>query len=394
MAFEFGLTATGITVPRMVDFRDEIEDLFFAETGIRLNSGLEQNQDQVLVILVNIMAELLDRVAQRLPAIVDAQSPASATGVQLSQLARITNTVKKRATRSTVTVSCTGTVGTILPLGRLVRGGGPSNTAQWQSTADATIPASGSVDVVFEALEAGQIRMAANTLNATSILTPVPGWTGVSNAAAASEGRAEETDPELRSRRRLELQRAGNSADALRGELSAFDFIIEAVVLDNPDNETKTISGKSMPPCSVLVVVTPSVLTTAQQQAVLDVIYRRTHPGVQKAGTGVTGTILESNGNQVPVSFDLGTDLTITLSYTVTLETGTALTDASAALDALVQATLPLKLGEDFTRLQACMLAGLVTGIRSATVLIDGVDADRVVLITERITAITVNVSL
>ena len=88
------------------------------------------------------------------------------------------------ATHSRVVATLTGVGGTVVP--RLTRAKTAADD-EFETTAAATIPSTGSVDVVMQSVEAGAIEAAAGALD--RIVTGVPGWETVTNAAAAVLGR-------------------------------------------------------------------------------------------------------------------------------------------------------------------------------------------------------------
>ncbi len=117
--------------------------------------------------------------------------PSKAVGAALSGLVQLNGIERQPATGSIVTLTLSGFGAA--PAGALVSDA--NNTHQWALLTSATIP--GTVNA--QCVDVGPITAAAGTL--TNIVTPVAGWTGVTNAAPAAPGRVEETDTELRPRR-------------------------------------------------------------------------------------------------------------------------------------------------------------------------------------------------
>jgi hypothetical protein len=208
-------------------------------------------------------------------------------------------------------------------------------------------------------------------------------------------GLAEATDLTLLRRRKDALaRRAGCGVPGIRSRLLALSFVQSAVVLANGENATRTIQGVSMPPCSYLVVVLPNVLTDVQKQDILGVLYDSSLATSEPAGSDVSGTVLHlADGTSWPVAFDFGSEITVALAYTITATPGASVADARARIGAAVQALLPLGLSETLTRLRLCALAYDTGIVQTATVTIDGVDADKVPNFDQRISTIAVTVN-
>lgn len=101
-------------------------------------------------------------------------------------LSRLIEQFKKDpAERSTATLTLSGTPGTIVPAGSLIKHN--LSGAEFQTVAPATIGGGGSVDVGAESILYDAISANIGTL--TVIQTPVAGWASVTNAAAAVLGK-------------------------------------------------------------------------------------------------------------------------------------------------------------------------------------------------------------
>ena len=388
----WGLTSAGLSLPRHEDLLAEIDARYFADTGIDLDSANPDNANQLLVRLNGYHVDQLMKVLDLVQAVYDAFDPDGAEGVQASHIARITGTERKQPTKSTVTCRCSGTNGTVLLEGATAQGGTSDELARWVATESGTI-SGGFVDLVFEAAEAGATTAEAGTID--TIVTPVSGWTSVTNLADAAVGLDEETDAALLKRRRLALaERAGCGHPGIRSRLLGLDFVQAAAILSNGDSEEKELNGITMPGNSYLVVLLPTQLTEDQEKEVLSVLYDSVLSTSQPAGTDVEGTVVEfETGVSWPVAFDYGTDLEVTIAFTITTVTGASESDARAALKAKVAALWPLGLSEGITRLQLLGLADDTGIVQTASVLIQGVDADFVPAFTERIVGAVVTVN-
>lgn len=371
MATEPGLSDAGLVVPRLADFLELIRDDYEAATEL----DIDWDADLVLGSLTAIVSQRLDQLSEALQAVYDGTDERAATGVQLSNLAQLVGVTRKVATRGQATLTLTGTPGTIVTEGKIAEGGGSDGRARWVISEDVTIGVGGTVDVVAVAEQPGRIlALGLPNPEITRIVTPVPGWTSVTNAAAASAGLDAETDAALRVRRAQSILRsAGIGLAAIRSKLLALSYVEGAAVLDNPDNEGKVIEGIAMPAHSVLAVVLPATLTSDQQAEILRVLYTSTAPGTRFAGTDVTGTVTGADGFEKDVSFDLGTEVPANIVVSYTMATGYSVADASAAHQRLVEdyeATLGL--GDPLTQLAIAALAFGIPGVLGMTAEING----------------------
>lgn len=105
--------------------------------------------------------------------------------------------------------------------------------------------------LTFNSEEDGDISAPLNTV--TTILTPVYGWTSVSNEISAEKGSEEETDEQLRERfRASKAVRAYNMAEALYSQLLALEDVSYARIYENM---TDTVDTKGLPPHSFMAIV-------------------------------------------------------------------------------------------------------------------------------------------
>ncbi len=388
----WGLTSAGLELPRHEDLLAEIDARYLADTGLQLDSTNPDNATQLLVRLNGYHVDQLMKVLDLVQAVYDAFDPDAAQGVQAAHLARIVGVEAKRPTKSTCTLRCSGTNGTVITEGAVTEGGTSDALARWVATESGTI-SGGFVDLVFEAQAAGATSAEAGTID--TIVTPISGWSSVTNLVDAAVGTDEETDGELLKRRRLELaKRAGCGMPGIRSRLLELGFVQAVAVLANGDSEERELNGITMPGNSYLVVVLPTQLTEDQEKEVLAVLYDSVLSTSQPAGTDVDGTVVEfETGVSWPGAFDYGTDLEVTIAYTITTVTGASEADARAALGAAVAALWPLGLSEGITRLQLLGLADDTGLVQTATVTIQGVDADFTPAFVERIAGATVLVN-
>lgn len=107
----------------------------------------------------------------------------------------------------------------------------------------------------------GPIEQQANTV--TTISTPILGWDSVTNPVAATPGRLEETDEELRVRfRNSKFERATNSLDSIYSALIGVDGVEQVIIYEN---DTDVTDGNGVEPHSFLPIVVGGLSTDIAQ---------------------------------------------------------------------------------------------------------------------------------
>jgi len=375
----YGLTDEGYIAPRAADFLAIVRDGYIERASLALGQAIvvDWDADVFLGTITALMADQLGDLAEAGQAVYDAVDPSNATGLQLDNLALIVGVSRIPATFSTTTMTITGTAGTIITEGRLVEGGGEDGHARWALTEDVTIEIGGTVDVLVQAEEAGEITAIAGAID--TIVTPVDGWTSVTNAADADAGSPRESDADLRKRRQQSLQTSGSrSLNALRANLLEVDGVEAAIVVQNDISVTAIVEGISCTPHSIAVVVHPASLTDAQKKAVARVIYDHIAGGIATNGTGVTSTITDTAGFPQVIRYDFATTLPVTVDVVVELAPGFDLTDVEDVIkDAITDYFLALSVGDAARRLQLYALIATVEGVDAVTTLdLNGFDLD------------------
>ena len=325
-----GLSATGLVIPSAGEILAQMVADYEALTGLTLDTT--DTSDQFVMIAFTIVADRIYEATQLGQAIYDGTKPDTAEGIQAEDAAYLVGVEPDPATYSSATVALTGTAGTVVPIGSVVEGGGPADDARWNVSKDTVIPGS----VVVTAQESGPIEAVIAAIN--TIVTAVPGWTAVSNAAAATPGQARESAAELRRKRRRALATGGAASRAsILSVLLELDYIEEAIVIENASNLAGVISGKAMDPNSLWIFLTPSTLTAAQVTAVAAEIHRKVAAGTEMMGaagpTLVTRTVTDAGGSTGRVvQWNYGADAPTSITATVTLEPGYTLSDVTSAI--------------------------------------------------------------
>ena len=300
----FGVTDQGFVKKTLDDIKTEIEDDMKSEVNPQLNvlaTGIVGQQ-------IGIFSDKLREAWDVLAAVYAAQYPDSASKASLQNVGSITGTLGLPATKSTMTVTCTGVVGTDLLTGRVVSVATTGD--RFVSVADAVIGGGGTVDVEFESEEFGPISGPAGTL---TIETPVSGWATAANALDAVPGRDIESDADFRVRRDLELRAQGDATvDAIRADLLEVDLVTEVFVFENVSGET---DGEGRPSKSIEAIVLGGT-----DQDVADALFATKGGGIETFGS-TSETVTDSQGTDHTVNFNRPTDIDIHIAITVVTNT-------------------------------------------------------------------------
>lgn len=231
--------------------------------------------------------------------------PQTSEGASLDLLGQITGATRQPSTRSTVTLTISGTNGTIISAG--FQAGIPNSSVRFETISSATI-SGGSATVDAQAIEFGPIVAAAGSL--TQIVTPVAGVSAVTNAADAAVGRNVESDAEFRLRRALLLQASGAATlDAIRSAVLNLEDVLEVVMFENT---TMAVDGDGLPAKSFETVV-----LGGDDQQVVDAIGKNKPAGIEAYGNA-SGTYTGEDGVGRTIGYSRPIDVDIYVAATFT----------------------------------------------------------------------------
>lgn len=288
----YGVTPNGFVTKRLADIKAEIESDLRAAFG----PGVNLDPRSPLGLLVGIFAERESLIWEGLEGGYNAMYPDTAEGVPLDNVAAITNITRKPESKSTVTMTITGTNGTVVPVGFIASVSGNPD-ARFVTIQFGTITG-GTLDLLAEGEAGGPV--AAPTGSLTVIETPVSGVSAVTNAADALLGQNRETDEEFRIRRLAELQRSGTATlEGIRNRVSQVPSVIFAGVVENAGS---TVDGDGRPPHSFEVYVSGGDL-----DEIAEAIWLSKPAGIQTHGT-ITRTVIDSQGDPHSILFSRPTD--------------------------------------------------------------------------------------
>lgn len=289
-----GLTATGFERKTLEEILDELS----SEAKTRIDSRLNTQPEEPIGQLFGIFASKLSELWELAEAVNAGRFPSTASGFQLDQVASITGTLRDPATKGTVSLDVTASGPTTIPAGSIAQVLGDDEN-RWVTLEDVVFVGAGTQSVEAEAEVAGTI--VANSSTITVIVTPVAGWTAVTNPAPAIPGTEIDTDAELRTRREDELAIAGSATvDAIRADLLQVEDVTSVTVFDN---RTNVVDSDGLPPHSVEALVLGG--TDADVAAAL---FATIAAGIETFGT-TTENVTDSQGFVHAISFTRPTEI-------------------------------------------------------------------------------------
>lgn len=289
------LTSQGFTRTRLDERLTTLQEAMRAIFGPTLNLDPDTMDGQTL----GIFAESTSNLDQLAEDVYHSFNPQSATGVALSRLVQLNGIRRIEGTYSTVALRCVGSQGTVIPAGSLVKS--TATNATFETIAEATIPAGGQIDIEARSSIKGAVLAPAGTL--TKIDTPIFGWQTATNPLDAAPGRNEETDEQLRLRRRASTSTPGQAiVDAMYGALTNIPEVRQAKVYENDQD---VIDANGLPPHSIYCIVEGGA-----NADILDTIWLKKTAGTTTHGT-TAGQVTDSMGNPHTLNFSRPTDVNV-----------------------------------------------------------------------------------
>ena len=292
--------AAGVEPQRFDDYVNILTTAFRNALGADLALDAETEQAELIAVLAEAFAATDAQLVQ----VANGANISTASGRFLDDLVSFLGVTRQAATRSVITATVSGVVNTDIPAGSQARTAGGDLFA---TTADITIPAGGSVDATFEAVESGAVPVDANSL--TEVVSGVLGWSSVANANAGVIGMAAESDASLRDRYTAILASNNvSTADALRARVLSLDGVTGCLVLENSSSSDVASSanrGIAISAHSIAVIVEGGAT-----QDIVDAIEVAKHIGIATSGTS-SGTYTDAQGNTTTINYESVTALPV-----------------------------------------------------------------------------------
>lgn len=282
------------------------------------------NPDDLDMQQIAIYAEAIHSLDELIQAALLQFNPVTATGDGLSRLVQLNRIRRKPGAYSVGVVQATGTAGTLITKGHMVKN---SLTGDIYTTdEDATIGDGGTVLIPVTAQVMGPKTASVGTL--TTIGSPEYGWQSVTNLTPVTPGRDVETDEQLRIRQARSQSTPGQSViDALRGAVANLEGVIHSKIYENKEDTT---NADGLPPHSIHTVVLGGT-----DQDIWDTLRLKSSIGLTYVGTE-EGYSVDSTGNPQLIRFSRPTAVPIYIAITLTAKAGWPTDGADRLKDALV----------------------------------------------------------
>lgn len=285
---EWGVTERGFRRPTYVELLDAIEykarELFGSKANLTVRSPLG--------LFLRIFAWMLNILFSLMEDVYNSRFVDTAVGTSLYNLGKAIGISLLPAQKATGYVTFTGTAGTVIPVGFLVK---TIAGLQYAVLADGRIPDAGTITLPVQATDTGSdFNVAAGTVK--EIVNPLDGVASCTNAAVIDGGRGRETDEEFRDRYAQSVDFAGGvNADALAAEiLQNVDSVYSAICYENDTDDTDELG---LPPHSVEAVVYGGL-----DQDIATVIFGRKAAGIQTYGSS-TIAVISKSGQSININF-------------------------------------------------------------------------------------------
>lgn len=274
------ITPTGFVAKTEQQYFDEEQQLYL---DIDSNWNLDPSTPDGLKLASD--AEKFVQLDEALQQAYNSKDPNKARDLDLDTICAITGTVRNQGTFSSVTLTFTGSNGTIIPIGEEFES--VVDGTRWVTQSDVTI-AGGTASVAALASIRGSVN--ADTGTITRIVTTIGGLQTVTNNVPAAAGLDAETNGELRLRRAKSVSRQGNNQISnMIGEVLTVDGVKQCVIFEN-DTDVDNAFGNGLPPHSIAPLV-----DGGSDEDVALAIYLKKNPGctLHAVGTLVTETVTD-----------------------------------------------------------------------------------------------------
>lgn len=312
------IDSTGISSPTYNDILADLQNRYRTIFGNDIVVSADSQDGQFLAILALVLSDTYDLAV----AVFNSFSPANAQGAGLAALVKINGMRKLIPSFSQVVLTVVGPVGGII-VGGMASGAGTT----WSLPAIVLIPDSGQVDVTAVALISGAIRAAPGSI--TTIVTPMPEWQTVTNAAASIPGQPVETDAALRRRQTLSTAMPAKTLrESIYARIAQVADVERVAVFDNDTDRT---DDAGIPPHSIGVVVKGGDL-----QVIATAIALTKSPGTGTFGSS-DAIVFDSRGvpNKIHISFMR--EIAIVFRVTISPLIGYVSTTAPLIINAIVE---------------------------------------------------------
>lgn len=247
----FGVTEQGFIPKRLSDVLDslqtKISNIVDPDTGEK--PFINESSDSVIGQFTSILAEEISICWEQAYLAANQYDPLNSSGAALRGLVQLNGITTSYGSSTEISITITGTPGTVIPKGSLIAKADGSQVAVVSTSS--TIEANGSVNTTAVLQDKGPIEPALNSIIA--IQTPVYGWSGVTNTGIVSVGANPDTDAQLHIKQeRATSATSYRQVDAIYAGLINVPGVTYARVYLN---KTTTTDARGIEPKTIAAVV-------------------------------------------------------------------------------------------------------------------------------------------
>lgn len=282
------ITETGLLTPDPADVLAGRLTDFDAALGGGMSKDLTTPQGQIASSDSEIIAESQDKLV----CLFNMINPDFSTGRFQDSIGKIYFLERKPGQGTSVLAICSGAVGTLIPKGSIA-----TDTAGYKyiSENDATISASGSIEIVFRNTTAGALACGVGELN--QIYRAVSGWSSITNSVAGVLGNEVESRAAFETRRRQSVAKNSQNLDlSVLAAVLEVDGVVDAYVTSNRTSATVNTGSTHYPlkPHSIYIG-----LFGGANEDIANAIYNNKAPGCDMNGN-VDFTVEQKEGYSPP----------------------------------------------------------------------------------------------
>lgn len=278
--------------------------------------GYDTNVDENSTIgkILCVMAYFFDKSWEDLEGSYYSSFVSTAKGSSLDRIATLMGVSRELQQHAEVSVTFTGTVGTVIPTGFAIS---TNDNLVFHTMSNATVGNDGTVAVMAECEEVGEIgNVAAGSI--TLIVNPIADVTSVTNYSAATGGKDKENDAEFRERMLEGLGTTkGSTIDAMLVEILALKGVMSAAIISNDTDET--VDGRPAHSFEAFVY-------GGAQGEIANAIFEKKPISIQPVGT-LTTVINDIAGNPHTIKFSRPTMKQVYVKATLTVTENFGTTD-------------------------------------------------------------------
>lgn len=243
-------------------------------------------------------------------------NPNLAYGIWLDSICKFNSITRKPPMQSVVAIICTGLAGTIIGVNSKILS---TNGDIFYTKNVILIGSSGTATGTFYSEQYGAINCNAGTVN--QIVTTIAGWDTVNNPADGTLGALEESDQNLRNRRKYSL--AINSAGSVNSVVAALNenvSILNFGVQENPLDTAQLIQGVTIQPHCIYVSIYANYTAEIKNQ-IANILFSKRYCTMQG---NTSWTITDSEYSHVTFLAKWQTAVAAPVRVDITIQNSTA----------------------------------------------------------------------